>query len=42
VVPSRNPRPAGAPNAPIGPMSSGTMGGGYPYDDQGDDQDLNY
>jgi len=42
VVPSRNPRPAGAPNAPIGPMTSGTMGGGYPYDDQIDDQDLGY
>ena len=42
VVPSRNPRPAGAPNAPIGPMTSGTMGTGYPYDDQMDDQDLGY
>ena len=42
VVPSRNPRPVGAPAAPTGPMTSGTMGGGYPYDDQGDDQDLNY
>ena len=44
VVPSRNPRPVGVPNAPIGPMTSGTMNNaGYPYDDQADDdQDLGY
>jgi host factor-I protein len=43
VVPSRNPRPAGAPaGGAIGPMTSGTMGGGYPSPYDGDDQDAPY
>ncbi len=45
VVPSRNPRPIGVPaGAPIGPMSSGTMAGGYqsPYDGDDQDQDAPY
>ncbi|RZU47020.1 RNA chaperone Hfq [Fluviicoccus keumensis] len=44
VVPSRNPRPVGAPAAggAIGPMTSGTMGGGYPSPYDGDDQDAPY